>query len=54
MQLPDCMPGKASVQKVDPAFGSTTEKPAKKEGKAEDKRAAYLQAHVGKQRKHYT
>ncbi|XP_074518638.1 DNA-directed RNA polymerase III subunit RPC4 isoform X1 [Halichoeres trimaculatus] len=45
MQLPDCMPGKASGQKVDAALGSTTEKPAKKEGKAEDKRPAYLQAH---------
>lgn len=45
MQLPDCMPGKASGQKVDAAPGSTTEKSAKKEGKAEDKRSTYLQAH---------
>ncbi|KAM6964058.1 DNA-directed RNA polymerase III subunit RPC4 [Tautogolabrus adspersus] len=44
MQLPDCMPGRASGQKVDSALGSTAEKAAKKEGKAEDKRAAYLQA----------
>ncbi|XP_034564468.1 DNA-directed RNA polymerase III subunit RPC4 [Notolabrus celidotus] len=43
MQLPDCMPGKASGQKVDPVLACTTEKPAKKESK-EDKRPAYLQA----------
>lgn len=41
MQLPDCMPGKVPGQKVDPALGSTVEKPAKKE----DKRHACLQAH---------
>ncbi|XP_041672391.1 DNA-directed RNA polymerase III subunit RPC4 [Cheilinus undulatus] len=45
MQLPDCMPGRASAQKVDHALGSAAEKPAKKEGKAEDKKPAYLQAH---------
>ncbi|XP_020506957.1 DNA-directed RNA polymerase III subunit RPC4 [Labrus bergylta] len=44
MQLPDCMPGRASGQKGDSALGSTAEKAAKKEGKAEDKRPAYLQA----------
>uniref|UniRef100_UPI0037E923DD DNA-directed RNA polymerase III subunit RPC4 n=1 Tax=Semicossyphus pulcher TaxID=241346 RepID=UPI0037E923DD len=43
MQLPDCMPGRAPGQKVDPTLGSAAEKPAKKEGKAEDKRPAYLQ-----------
>uniref|UniRef100_A0A3P8TAT1 Zgc:171971 n=1 Tax=Amphiprion percula TaxID=161767 RepID=A0A3P8TAT1_AMPPE len=44
MQLPDCMPGKASGLKVDSTQGSTVEKPAKKEGKLEDKRTAYFQA----------
>lgn len=44
MQLPDCMPCRTSGQKVDPALGSTADKPAKKEGKPEDKRPAYLQA----------
>ncbi|GLD64234.1 DNA-directed RNA polymerase III subunit RPC4-like isoform X1 [Lates japonicus] len=43
MQLPDCMPDRASGQKVDPAFAYTTEKSAKKEGKLEDKRPAHLQ-----------
>ncbi|CAJ1080589.1 DNA-directed RNA polymerase III subunit RPC4 [Xyrichtys novacula] len=44
MQLPDCMPGKVSGQRVDPALGAATEKSAKREGKAEDKKPAYLQA----------
>ncbi|XP_071318181.1 DNA-directed RNA polymerase III subunit RPC4 isoform X2 [Trachinotus anak] len=44
MQLPDCMPGKVSGQKADPATAATPETPAKKEGKAEDKRPAHLQA----------
>ncbi|XP_022067083.2 DNA-directed RNA polymerase III subunit RPC4 isoform X2 [Acanthochromis polyacanthus] len=46
MQLPDCMPGKASGLKVDSAQGSAVEKPAKKEGKLEDKRTTgtYYQA----------
>ncbi|XP_039978742.1 DNA-directed RNA polymerase III subunit RPC4 [Xiphias gladius] len=44
IQLPDCMPGRASGQNVDPAVGSATEKSAKKEGKPEDKRSAHLQA----------
>ncbi|XP_040923273.1 DNA-directed RNA polymerase III subunit RPC4 isoform X2 [Toxotes jaculatrix] len=45
MQLPDCMPGRASGQTVvDPAGGSTTEKPAKKEVKSEDRRPACLQS----------
>ncbi|XP_071780797.1 DNA-directed RNA polymerase III subunit RPC4 [Centroberyx gerrardi] len=43
IQLPDCMPGRASV-KADSGVGPTTEKPGKKEGKAEDKRAAHLKA----------
>lgn len=46
IQLPDCMPSRASGQKVDPALGSTAEKPAKKEGKPENKRPAHLQAQV--------
>uniref|UniRef100_A0A3B5A765 DNA-directed RNA polymerase III subunit RPC4-like n=1 Tax=Stegastes partitus TaxID=144197 RepID=A0A3B5A765_9TELE len=44
MQLPDCMPDRACGLKVDPTQGSTVEKSAKKEGKLEDKRTAYLQA----------
>ncbi|XP_023274742.1 DNA-directed RNA polymerase III subunit RPC4-like isoform X1 [Seriola lalandi dorsalis] len=44
MQLPDCMPGRASGQKQDPAVACPAQKPAKKEGKAEDKRPAHLQA----------
>ncbi|XP_059179999.1 DNA-directed RNA polymerase III subunit RPC4 [Centropristis striata] len=44
MQLPDSMPGRASGQKADPPLGSTTEKPAKKEGEPQDKRSAQLQA----------
>lgn len=51
MQLPDCMPGRASGQKVDPAQGPTAEKLAKKEGKPEDKRPAHLQAQVSQQNK---
>lgn len=50
MQLPDCMPGRASGQKVDPAVAYTTEKSAKKEGKLEDKRPAHLQTQVSQQR----
>ena len=46
MQLPDCMPGRTSAQKVDPALRSAAEKPAKKDGKTEDKRAAHQQAQV--------
>lgn len=42
MQLPDCMPGKL---KADPAV-APTEKPAKKEGKSDEKRSAHLQAQV--------
>ncbi|XP_044034267.1 DNA-directed RNA polymerase III subunit RPC4 isoform X2 [Siniperca chuatsi] len=44
MQLPDCMLGRASGQKVGAALGSTAEKPSKKEGKPETKRPAHLQA----------
>lgn len=46
MQLPDCMPGRASGQKLDPAFGSTADRPARKEGKLGDKIPAHLQAQV--------
>lgn len=51
MQLPDCMPGRTSGQKVESALGSTADKPANKEGKPEDKRPAHLQAQVGEQNK---
>ncbi|KAM7382229.1 hypothetical protein PAMA_012880 [Pampus argenteus] len=44
MQLPDCMPGKASGQKVNPPLRATAEKSAKKYNKPEDKRSAHLQA----------
>ncbi|KAI3365327.1 hypothetical protein L3Q82_010417, partial [Scortum barcoo] len=43
IQLPDCMPGRVSGQKVDPALGSTAEKPARKEGKPENKRPVQAQ-----------
>lgn len=45
MQLPDCMPGKASAQ-VDHSAVSTTEKHPKKDIKSEYKRPAGLQAQV--------
>ncbi|XP_033467587.1 DNA-directed RNA polymerase III subunit RPC4 isoform X1 [Epinephelus lanceolatus] len=44
MQLPDSMPGTVSRQKADTPLGSTAEKPAKKEGKPEDKRPSHLEA----------
>ncbi|XP_042252920.1 DNA-directed RNA polymerase III subunit RPC4 isoform X1 [Thunnus maccoyii] len=44
MQLPDCMPARASAQKANPALRSTAEKPAKKDNKSEDKRPVHLQA----------
>ncbi|KAM3859982.1 DNA-directed RNA polymerase III subunit RPC4-like [Diretmus argenteus] len=44
IQLPDCMPGRASGCKADTSTGLTPEKPGKKEGKAEDKRSAHLKA----------
>ncbi|XP_045925351.1 DNA-directed RNA polymerase III subunit RPC4 [Micropterus dolomieu] len=43
MQLPDCMPSRASAQKVNTALESKAEKPSKKEGKPEAKRPAHLQ-----------
>lgn len=43
MQLPDCMPGR---QKVDPAFESSADGPARKEAKSGDKRPAHLQTLV--------
>lgn len=46
MQLPDCMPGRTSGQKVDATLRSTADKLANKEGKPEDKRPAHLQAQV--------
>lgn len=49
MQLPDCVPGQLSEQKDAPPLRSPTEKAAKKEGKAEDRR--HLQSLVS-QRKH--
>lgn len=47
MQLPDCMPGRASGAKVDLA-----ETPAAKEGKHEVKRTPHLQAKVSRRDKH--
>ncbi|KAG8008884.1 DNA-directed RNA polymerase III subunit RPC4 [Nibea albiflora] len=44
MQLPDCMPGRTSGQKVDAILRSTADKLSNKEGKPEDKRPAHLQA----------
>ncbi|XP_063337873.1 DNA-directed RNA polymerase III subunit RPC4 isoform X2 [Pelmatolapia mariae] len=44
MQLPDCMPGRASGAKVDLAPGPAAETPAAKEGKHEVKRTPHLQA----------
>ncbi|CAK6966740.1 DNA-directed RNA polymerase III subunit RPC4 [Scomber scombrus] len=44
MQLPDCMPGRASGQKANPAVRTATEKTAKKDNKPEDKRPVLLQA----------
>ncbi|AWP17195.1 hypothetical protein SMAX5B_016679 [Scophthalmus maximus] len=45
MQLPDCMPGRASEQKVmAPTVRSTSEKLAKNDSRPEDKRPAHLQA----------
>ncbi|XP_003454122.1 DNA-directed RNA polymerase III subunit RPC4 isoform X1 [Oreochromis niloticus] len=44
MQLPDCMPGRASGAKVDLAPGPAAESPATKEGKPEAKRTPHLQA----------
>ncbi|KAG7226550.1 hypothetical protein INR49_003707 [Caranx melampygus] len=44
MQLPDCMPCRASEQNPDPTVASTTVKTAKKGGKAEEKRPAHLEA----------
>ncbi|XP_041818451.1 DNA-directed RNA polymerase III subunit RPC4 isoform X2 [Chelmon rostratus] len=44
MQLPDCMPGRVSGQEANPTHGSTADRPAKKDGKSEDKRPAHLQA----------
>ncbi|KAM9336319.1 DNA-directed RNA polymerase III subunit RPC4 [Symphorus nematophorus] len=44
MQLPDCMPGRTSAERVDPALRSAAEKPARKDSKPEDKRPAHLQA----------
>ncbi|XP_058477360.1 DNA-directed RNA polymerase III subunit RPC4 isoform X2 [Solea solea] len=44
MQLPDCIPGRLSEQKMAPPLRPATEKGAKKEGKPEDKRPAHLQA----------
>ncbi|XP_039862240.1 DNA-directed RNA polymerase III subunit RPC4 isoform X3 [Simochromis diagramma] len=44
MQLPDCMPGRASGAKVDRAPGPAAETPATKEGKHEVKRTPHLQA----------
>lgn len=41
MQLPDCMPGKASGQGP-----NTAERPARKEGKPGDKSPSLLQAQV--------
>ncbi|XP_026171461.1 DNA-directed RNA polymerase III subunit RPC4 [Mastacembelus armatus] len=41
MQLPDCMPCRVSEQKANLEVRSTTEKPAKKEGKPEVKRPAH-------------
>lgn len=41
MQLPDCMPGKMSGPKVDPAPGSAAGKATKRECKPEDKRTAH-------------
>ena len=46
IQLPDCMPGKASGLKVDHTHRSTSEKLSKKEGKSEDKMTAHLQSQV--------
>lgn len=44
MQLPDCMPCRTSGQSVGPILGSAADRPAKKEGKAEDKRPFHPQA----------
>uniref|UniRef100_A0A3Q0R405 Zgc:171971 n=1 Tax=Amphilophus citrinellus TaxID=61819 RepID=A0A3Q0R405_AMPCI len=44
MQLPDCMPCRASGLKVNPAPGPTAETPAKKEEKPEEKRTSHFQA----------
>ncbi|XP_029934537.1 DNA-directed RNA polymerase III subunit RPC4 [Myripristis murdjan] len=45
IQLPDCMPGRASGPvKADTGVSSVTEKPAKKDSKADDKRAVHLKA----------
>ncbi|KAM7371286.1 hypothetical protein PAMP_010771 [Pampus punctatissimus] len=44
MQLPDCMPGRASGEKVNPPLRATAEKSAKKYNKPEDRRSAHLQA----------
>ncbi|KAM4623874.1 DNA-directed RNA polymerase III subunit RPC4 isoform 2-T2 [Polymixia lowei] len=44
IQLPHCMPGRPSVSKGDPGVGPVQEKPAKKEGKAQDKRTAHLKS----------
>uniref|UniRef100_A0A3Q3CBA7 DNA-directed RNA polymerase III subunit RPC4-like n=1 Tax=Haplochromis burtoni TaxID=8153 RepID=A0A3Q3CBA7_HAPBU len=49
MQLPDCMPGRASGAKVDLAPGPAAETPATKEGKHEVKRTPHLQAKVMKE-----
>lgn len=46
MQLPDCMPVEASVQKADPVLQYRAEKPAKKYKKPEDKKPAHVQAQV--------
>lgn len=46
MQLPDCMPGRASGQKTNPTVRSAAEKTAKKDNKPEDKRPMLLQAQV--------
>ncbi|XP_006801697.1 DNA-directed RNA polymerase III subunit RPC4 [Neolamprologus brichardi] len=52
MQLPDCMPGRASGAKVDLAAGPAAQTPATKEGKHEVKRTPHLQAKVSRRDKH--
>lgn len=47
MQLPDCMPGRASAPKADAASQPRPEKPAKK-NKNDDRRTAPLNAPVGR------
>ncbi|KAM3591884.1 uncharacterized protein V6R79_008986 [Siganus canaliculatus] len=48
MQLPDCLPAAASAQKVDPASRPPTDKPGKKDCKADDKRPAQTQGATAK------